>query len=126
MPWLHGLSGEVKASRPGGRLTTGDEDPTPAPRISAAGNGGLSIKHLVGNESVCCEAKTLSGPPAGLGPIEAQQATNDPIVRDAVDQGPSLDFRLLGQLGRAHWATFGPVTLLAQYRPINRGTMMSC
>jgi hypothetical protein len=37
LPWLHGLSGEVKASHPGGRLTTGDEDPTPALRIATVG-----------------------------------------------------------------------------------------
>jgi hypothetical protein len=61
-----------------------------------------------------CEAKTLSGPPAGLGPIQTQQTTNVPVVRDAVDQGPFLDIRLLGQLGRAHWATFGPVALSAR------------
>jgi hypothetical protein len=105
----------VKPSRSGGRLATGGEDPTPAPRIAAAGNAGFSIENLVGNvRGGQCEAKTLSGPPAGLGPIQTQQTTNVPVVRDAVDQGPFLDIRLLGQLGRAHWATFGPVALSAR------------
>jgi hypothetical protein len=96
LPWSRVLTGEAKASRPGGRLATGDEDPTPEPRIATAGNAGLSLEHLVGNARERCDAKTLSGPLAGLGPIQTQQATIGPIVRDSVVQGLSLDLWLLG------------------------------
>jgi hypothetical protein len=75
----------------------------------------------VGNASVRCVAETLSGPPTGIGSIRAQQATNGPLVRDVVDQGPSLDFRLLGQLGRAHWASFGPVNFQPNTGPLTEG-----
>jgi hypothetical protein len=36
------------ASRPGGLLATGDEDPTLEPRVATAGNAELSHEHLVG------------------------------------------------------------------------------
>jgi hypothetical protein len=34
-------------------------------------------------------------------------------------QGGSVDFGPLDQLGRAHWATFGPVAHSAHYQPLN-------
>jgi hypothetical protein len=48
LPWSRVLTGGAKASRPGGRLATGDEDPTLEPRVAAAGNAELSHEHLVG------------------------------------------------------------------------------
>jgi hypothetical protein len=62
----------------------------------AAGSAGHFFKHLVGDTRKGCNFKTLSGPLTRLGPIQAQQATNGPIMPDAVVQGPSLDFWLLG------------------------------
>jgi hypothetical protein len=114
LPWPRVLTGEAKASRPGGRLETGDEDPTLEPRIVAAWNARHFLEHLVGDARKGCNAKPLSGQLTGLGPIQAQQATNGPIMPDAVVQGSTLDFWLMGQLGRAHWATYGPVTLSAR------------
>jgi hypothetical protein len=46
--WSHVLTSEAKASRSGGHLATGDEDPTPVLRVATAGNAGLSREHLVG------------------------------------------------------------------------------
>jgi hypothetical protein len=47
MPWPCVLTGEAKASRLGGRLATGDEDPTPEPCAAAAGSTGRFLEHLV-------------------------------------------------------------------------------
>jgi hypothetical protein len=98
---------------PGGRLTTGDRDPTSASRNAAAGKRWALRRTPGEHASKGREAKTLDGPPAGFGPIQTQQATNGPCGRDVLNQGHSLDFWLLGQMGRAHWATFGPVALSA-------------
>jgi hypothetical protein len=57
-------------------------------------------------------AETLGGPPVGFGPIRNQQATTTQS-NEAGDQGPFPNFWTLGQLGRAHWATLGPVALSA-------------
>jgi hypothetical protein len=42
------------------------------------------------------------------------------------DQGGLEDFLHLGQLGRAQWATFGPVSLSAHQQPTNPGALTSC
>jgi hypothetical protein len=46
MPWPCVLAGEVKASRPGGCLAIGDEEPTPDPRTTATVCHGLFHEHL--------------------------------------------------------------------------------
>jgi hypothetical protein len=48
VPWSRVLTSKAKASRSGGHLATGDEDPTLAPRVAAAGNARLFREHLVG------------------------------------------------------------------------------
>jgi hypothetical protein len=50
-------------------------------------------------------------------PSEPNRAHRLPVGRSWVVQGGRVDFSLLGRMGRAHWATIGPVTLSAQLWP---------
>jgi hypothetical protein len=53
-------------------------------RAVAAGSAGHFLEHLVGDARKGCSFKTLSGLLTRLVPTQAQQATNGPIMPDAV------------------------------------------
>jgi hypothetical protein len=69
-----------------------------------------------------CGGWAVSSVPAYPGPMGAQLAK----LPDGPSLGRTSGLQPLGQLGRTHWATVGPVTLSAQYRPANRGSLTSC
>jgi hypothetical protein len=94
--WTRGGVRRVEGESPGGQLTTGDRDPKSASHNAAAGKRWALRRTPGEHVSKGREAKTLDGPSAGFGPIQTEQATNGPCGRDALNQGPSLDFWLLG------------------------------
>jgi hypothetical protein len=57
-----------------------------------------------------------------LGPSSTNAAHVQPYCSDLIIQGGFLDFGYLGQLGRAHWATFGPTKA---HQPLTADVMLT-